>query len=53
MEFLFAKVLENNFNGASIGVVKRAIRTALGPVPEINWRMNNSWAVIRASPDVA
>ena len=48
MEKLFGKVLQRNFNGASIGEVKRAIRTALGPVPEINWPMDRSWAVVRA-----
>jgi len=48
MEKLFGKVLQRDFNGASIGEVKRAIRMALGPVPEINWPMDKSWAVIRA-----
>lgn len=48
MKKLFEKVLQRNFNGASIGEVKRAIRMALGPVPEINWPMDKSWAVIRA-----
>lgn len=48
MEKLFGNVLQRDFNGASIGEVKRAIRMALGPVPEINWPMDKSWAVIRA-----
>ena len=48
MDKLFGKVLQRDFNGASIGEVKRAIRMALGPVPDINWPMDKSWAVIRA-----
>lgn len=45
---LFDSVMERNFNGASIGEVKRAIEHTLGPLPYINWLMDNSWAVIRA-----
>ena len=48
MNELFDAVLERDFNGASIGEVKRAIENALGPLPFINWPMDNSWAVIRA-----
>ena len=48
MKKMFDSVLEKDFNGASIGQVKRAINQALGPLPYINWPMDNSWAVIRA-----
>lgn len=48
MNELFEGVLQRDFNGASIGQVKRAIEHALGPIPYINWPMNDSFAVIRA-----
>ena len=48
MKRKFEHVLKRDFNGASIGEVKRAINMALGPLPYINWPMDNSWAVIRA-----
>ena len=48
MKIRFEKVLQRNFDGASLADVKRAIDFALGPVPHINWPMNDSWAVIRA-----
>jgi hypothetical protein len=44
----FEHVLKTDFNGASIGQVKRAIESSLGPLPFINWPMDTSWAVIRA-----
>ncbi|MEM9360697.1 MAG: RES domain-containing protein [Pseudomonadota bacterium] len=40
--------MKADFNQASIGQVKRALRDALGPLPEINWPLDKSWAVIRA-----
>ncbi len=48
MKGRFDHVLKRDFNGASIGEVKRAINGALGPLPYINWPMDDSWAVIRA-----
>lgn len=48
MEKAFARLLKADFNQKSIGQVKRSLRGALGPLPEINWPMNQSWAVIRA-----
>ena len=48
MKTKFKQVLKRDFNGASIGEVKRAIGMALGPLPYINWSIDNSWAVIRA-----
>ncbi len=48
MKSKFEHVLKRDFNGSSIGEVKRAIDMALGPLPHINWPMDNSWAVIRA-----
>ncbi len=45
---MFRKVLEEDYNGASIGKVKRAMKAALGPLPYTNWPMDKSWAVIRA-----
>lgn len=48
MKNKFDHVLKKNFNGASIGEVKRAINNALGPLPHMNWLMDKSWAVIRA-----
>jgi len=48
MKRKFEGVLKQDFNGASIGQVKRAINLALGPLPYINWLMDKSWAVIRA-----
>ncbi|MEW8440375.1 MAG: RES family NAD+ phosphorylase [Candidatus Thiodiazotropha taylori] len=48
MKRKFERVLNTDFNGASIGHVKRAIESSLGPLPFINWPMDNSWAVIRA-----
>lgn len=44
----FTRLLKTDFNQASIGQVKRALRGVLGPLPEINWLMNRTWAVIRA-----
>ena len=44
----FSRLLKTDFNQKSIGQVKRALRGVLGPLPEINWPMNRSWAVIRA-----
>lgn len=48
MKNKFEHVLKKNYNGVSIGEVKRDIEHALGPVPYINWPMDQSWAVIRA-----
>jgi hypothetical protein len=48
MKRKFEHVLKSDFNGASIGQVKRAIEDSLGPLPFINWPMDSSWAVIRA-----
>lgn len=48
MKRKFEHVLKKDFNGSSIGEVKRAINIALGPLPHINWPMNKSWSVIRA-----
>lgn len=48
MKRKFDHVLKRGFDGASIGEVQRAINGALGPLPYINWPMDNSWAVIRA-----
>lgn len=48
MKRKFEQVLKNDFNGASIGEVKRAIENSLGPLPFINWPMDRSWAVMRA-----
>lgn len=48
MKRKFEHVLKTDFNGASIGQVKRAIKSSLGPLPFINWPMDGSWAVIRA-----
>lgn len=48
MKRRFDHMLKRNFNGASIGEVKRAINMALGPLPYINWPMDDGWAVIRA-----
>lgn len=44
----FEQVLKRDFNGSSINEVKRSIKNALGPVPDINWVMDKSWGVIRA-----
>ena len=48
MKRKFEHMLKRDFNGVSIGEVKRAINVALGPLPYINWPMDKSWAVIRA-----
>lgn len=48
MKRKFDHALEKDYNGASIGDVKRAMNKALGPLPFINWPMDDSWAVIRA-----
>lgn len=48
MKKRFAKLVKTDFNGTSIGIVKRALRDALGPLPEINWPMNDTFAVTRA-----
>ena len=48
MRRMFEQVLKKDFNGASIGTVKRAMDSALGPLPYINWSMDNSWAPMRA-----
>lgn len=48
MKTLFSKVLERNFEAASVASVKQAVERALGPIPFINWKMDSSWAVIRA-----
>ncbi len=48
MKIRFEKVLQRNFDGSSLANVKRAIESALGPIPYINWSINDSWAVIRS-----
>lgn len=48
MKAEFKKVLQKDFSEVSIEDVERAMLEALGPLPHINWPMDNSWAVIRA-----
>lgn len=48
MKKKFDHVLKMDFNGSSIGQVQRSINGALGPLPYINWPMDNTWSVIRA-----